>query len=1266
MKLFHWYLSAWLLESTVWLAGVFWASHAGADMKPFALERSEISGLLLVKEGSPASLTNSADPRLEPQIPQPSRSKYQIEGSAARRKMQAAYGRLPLSFEVNRGQAHNTVKFLSRGSRHSLFLTANEAVLQVATANFALRNEKSESQGSRSHNGKVGVHRRSSIRMLRPKSTARHPDLAVLRVQLVGSNPSPEVSGEQELPGKSQYFIGNDPRRWRIDVPNYSKIHYKNVYPGIDLVYYGNQQQLEYDFVVAPGGDPRSITLRFEGTVAKSGRPPLKIDAQGDLLLQTESGQISQSKAAVFQEVDGIRQPIVGSYVLKGKGEVGFDIGPYDPRKVLIIDPVLSYSTTGIGGTAIAVDAFGNAYVTGVASPGFITTPGAFQSSPGGGSCVSGPNLIPCPDILVAKLNPSGTELIYSTFLGGSGSDYGYGIAVDSAGNAYVTGTTTSANFPTTPDAFQTAPNKGSCGTTPACNNAFVTKLSAKGTALVYSTYLYGSSGGQGGNAIALDAAGNAYITGDRDGSGFVTRLNPTGSEAVYSTAGIGGSAIAVDHTGNAYVTGREGNDSFVTKLNADGSALVYSFRLGGTFPSYAAPPEEVEALTSIAVDSAGNAYVTGYTAYKDFPTTAGAPFQAPQGVGLCGSSLCRDAFISKLNAAGTDLIYSTYLGGSSIDYGNGIAVDLTGNAYVTGVTRSTDFPTTSGSLDSNVGSIFVTKLDAAGTALAYSLTLGSGSDNEGGNGIAVDAGGDVYVTGNASSGFPTTPGAFQPPSGSNDVFVAKVFDDLTLFVPVILSSSGQNNAFFTSELTLTNRAAKDVTLGFTYTAAFGGGSGTATDTLGAGQQRVVPDAIAYLKSLGMPIPDSGSRAGTLAVHFSELTSSFEGAVTVRTTTAVSQGRAGLAYPGIRTGLTEPSYLCGLRHNATDRTNVALQNTGSKEQGDITLRLTVFSGDLVVPLPPAIYEETLSPGGFRQISGILQSNGLLLSNGFVRIEPIRGTAPYYAYAVINDQASSDGSFVAPVPESLLTGRTGLTLPVIVETRSFDSELVVTNWSPFSRAVRFAFVAEGIQTPDSTANFTIVMGARQQLILSKVVQWMRQHKVAGVGSTQQAYAGPLFVSVPGGDVSSLFLGARTTSTTASGGNRYGVFYSAVPYGAASTKESWLYGLQQDSENRTNLGLLNTGETDGESDVFRIEVFYGETGRKVNTIDGITIHARRLTQISSLLEKYAPGIAQGYVRVTRTQGSNPFITYAVINDGAQAGQRSDDGAFVASSP
>ena len=954
--------------------------------------------------------------------------------------------------------------------------------------------------------------------------------------------------------------------------------------------------------------------------------------------------------------------------ILDGGKQVGFELGAYDAGLPLVIDPVLSYSVTGIGGSAIAVDAQGQAYVAGIANPSFVPTAGAFQPSPGGGTCVSGPNTIPCPDILIAKLNPSGTDLVYSTFLGGSGSDYPYGIAVDPAGNVYVTGATSSTNFPVTANALHPAHNRSVCGSispTAPCSNAFVTKLNATGSALVYSTYLNGASGGVGSNAIAVDTLGQAYVTGDRPSGGFVTKLNAAGTAAVYSAAAVGGAAIAVDSTGSAYTTGRKGADSFVSKLSPDGATTLYSFRLGGTFTTFSAPPEEVEALTGVAVDGAGNAYVTGYTAYKDFPTTAEAAFPKPPGLGICGNSLCRDAFVSKLNVTGTALVYSTFLGGDSIDYGTGIAVDSAGNAYVSGVTRSANFPSVPVGSSTVPGGAFVAKLNASGSALVFSTTLGASQTTEGACAVALDGSGSVFVTGTAGTSFPVTTGAFQPQTGANGGFVAKLFDDLMLFVPVILSSAGQNNSFFTSELTLTNRSTREVILEYTYTAAFGGGSGRVTDALPAGRQRVVPDAINYLRSLGLPIPETGNRVGTLGVRFSGLGSPTEGAVTVRTATPVNQGRVGLAYQGVPRGLTGPSYLFGLRHDTTDRSNVAIQNAGAASEGNITLRLTVFSGEPTFPaVSRTLPDEVLAPGEFRQLTGILQAGGLGLTNGFVRVERTAGVAPYFAYAVVNDQASSDGSFIAPVPDGV-SSASGLTIPVIVESASFRSELALTNGSAVTRTVRLALVADGIQASESTATVNVTLRSQEQLILPNLVQWMRQRGAAGLGSTTQPYVGALFVTVPGGDVAGINASARTSTRGESGG-QYGVSYSAIPYGVSVLPSVWIHGLQQNAENRSNLGVLNTGETDGNSSTFRLELYDGEIGQKVATVEGLQVAPRRLLQISSLFEQYAPATRQGYVRIIRISGANPFIAYSVINDGASPGQRTGDGAFLSSSP
>jgi hypothetical protein len=486
--------------------------------------------------------------------------------------------------------------------------------------------------------------------------------------------------------------------------------------------------------------------------------------------------------------------------------------------------------------------------------------------------------------------------------------------------------------------------------------------------------------------------------------------------------------------------------------------------------------------------------------------------------------------------------------------------------------------------------------------------------------------------------------------------------NELTLFVPLVLSSAGANNSFFTSELVLTNRGFTDAAVQVTYTAAFGGGSGTASTSLPAGRQQIVPDAIAYLKSIGIPIPDSGDRGGTLAVRFS----SPEGAVTVRTTTALAEGRAGLAYPGIpvTAALTGTSYLCGLRQTGRDRSNVAIQNAGSPADGDVVLRLTVISGDPEAPLSQVLPDEILSPGSFRQISAILHSNGLSLANGYVRIERVDGKAPYYAYAVINDAVTSDGSFVPAIAEDTLAGRTGLTLPVIVETGSLTSELVLTNWSTMAKTIRFAYVAQAIQAADNTANFVMQLRSGEQMILQNLVQLLRDRGVSGVGPVGQTYAGALFATIDDGDFGGVSVGARTTA--AGGGGYYGVSYMAVPYGTAARTSAWLYGLQQNAENRTNLALINTGETDGKPDLFSIELFDGDTGNRVNIVEEIPINAKAWKQLDSILALYAPGTRQGYARVTRAAGSNPFIAYSIVNDGGRSGERTGDGAFVSSSP
>src|SRR5882762_4860707 len=626
-----------------------------------------------------------------------------------------AYGKTPLQFEANRGQTHKDVHFLSRGPGYSLFLTTDETVLVLSKPNAdATRDARTQARANP----------------------------VALRMSLVGAARKAQVSGLDELPGKANYFIGKDRSKWRTNVPTYAKVQYQNVYPGIDLVYYGNQRQLEYDFVVAPGADPKRIVLGFKGA------DKLEIDAQGELVLHAAGADLRQHKPIIYQEIDGVRYDIAGGYVRKGASRVGFEVAAYDTNRPLVIDPMLSYSTYvgGSGndvGRGIAVDAEGSAYIVGVTdSIDFPTTPGALQPQ-----VVSGGN-----HLFVTKLNPTGSALVYSTYLGGSNpNDRPFSIAVDANGSAYLTGSTFSADFPTTAGAFQPM-FAGPSGTT----DAFVTKLDPTGSALVYSTYL----GGTGlfielGSGIAVDGAGNAYVAGTTSSRDFPTA-------AAFQPALAGG-----DRFGAA--------NAFVTKLNPSGTGLVYSTYLGGV--SFRA----VDEALGIAVDTAGNAYVTGFTTSDNFPTTPDAFRRSIHRIGP--SSLPQDAFVTKFDPAGS-LVYSTYLGGKSDDVGSGIAVDAHGNAYVTGGTGSSDFPTTAGAFQPASGFAFVTKLNPTGSALVYSTRF-SGFSGAGSNGIAVDTAGNAYVTGvvhpicgrfSCFTDFPTTPGAFQPNfgGGNADGFVTK------------------------------------------------------------------------------------------------------------------------------------------------------------------------------------------------------------------------------------------------------------------------------------------------------------------------------------------------------------------------------------------------------------------------------------------------------------------------------------------------------------
>ncbi len=665
-------------------------------------------------------------------------------------EVDAPYGRLPMAFEVNQGQTDSAVHFLARGQGYGLYLTADEAVL-------SLRAPSSQSD-------------------------------AVVRMRIAGVSPHARISGADELTGVSNYFVGNDPGRWHTNIPNYAKVKYSGVYPGVDLVYYGNQQSLEYDFVVAPGADPNAIALDFKGVHG------LQVSEAGDLVLVTGNGDLVQHKPVIYQNVDGQRRVIDGSYVVQGT-RARFQVARYDHTRPLVIDPTLAYSTYFGGkdfddGYGIAVDASGAAYVTGFIYSSYF--PGTW-----GRECPTNGN----GDAFVAKLSRDGSQLVYSTVLGGSGQDLAHGIAVDSKGGAYITGYTHSQDFPTTRSAVQER-----FLSTTAGQNAFVARLDANG-GLSYSTYL-GGSGSDVGQSIAVDSSDNAYVTGYTSSgnfpttsrafqkslnglqNAFITKLNASGSAVEYSTL-LGGNdydfgfGIAVNKAGNAYVTGTTygifsdtfpttsnayqvtasgSGDAFVSKLSADGSTLVYSTFLGGA---------GYDGGRGIALDTSGNAYVTGYTQSNAFPTTAGAAQTTLNGT--------EDAFVTKLNSDGSGLVYSTYLGGSGNDAGFGVAVGANGYAYITGFTQSVDFPTTTTAVQTANGTgkePFVAALSASGAQIAYSTYLG-GSNGDGAYAIAVDSSNNAYVTGYTNSvDFPVTTGAYRTElttGASQDAFIAKL-----------------------------------------------------------------------------------------------------------------------------------------------------------------------------------------------------------------------------------------------------------------------------------------------------------------------------------------------------------------------------------------------------------------------------------------------------------------------------------------------------------
>lgn len=670
-------------------------------------------------------------------------------------EIQDAMNRLPLYFIQNKGQLNEQIKFHLKIRQANVYFTSAEIVYQFSF-------EESSAQ------------RR----------------IENIRLSFVGSNSQVKISGQDESQARFNFFRGNDPEKWVSDAQTYQRILYKELYPNTDLIVEGNTGILKHEYLVKPGGDARDIRLRYEGI------KNLRVNENGELEIGTTSGVLREGKPISYQMIDGQRVDVDTDYVIGEENTVGFEVGEYRKDCDLVIDPWLVYSTF-LGGVTfdyaqdIALDEEGNVYVTGhTGSDDFPTTTVTYDGTWNGGN----------NDVFVTKLNVSGSALIYSTYLGGAGDDRGYGIAVNANGYAYVTGSTSSTDFPTTLDGYDTSHND--------LTDVFVTRITVTGNHLFYSTFV-GGWGTDEGHAIAVDRSDNAYVTGKTDSANFpatggafdqthgggddvfVLKVNYSGEDLSYCTfmgwtADEEGNGIAVDNANCAYITGKTtstffpvttttydssynmGGDMFVSKLNSSGSDLHYSTFIGGSSEDYG---------KDIAPDSSGNAYVVGTTYSTNYPT-AGSRYDNTHN----GS---RDVVVTKLNAAGTSLLYSTFLGGSGSDWGEGIAIDHLGNAYINGYTFSTNFPTTPGAYsDSRSGAaydVIVSCLSTASSHLIFSTYLGGEFDDEG-KAIAIDKGRCIYITGHTSSSdFPTTPGAYDRTfQGSGGGFSAQGNDPLS------------------------------------------------------------------------------------------------------------------------------------------------------------------------------------------------------------------------------------------------------------------------------------------------------------------------------------------------------------------------------------------------------------------------------------------------------------------------------------------------------
>ncbi len=881
------------------------------------------------------------------------------------------WARVPLTFEANRGQAEESVKFLSRMPGYTVWLTPAEVVLALRT----------------------------------PATANALPVLQVVPMRWVGGRPAPAVEGLAPKAARSHDLLGDDPAVWVTDAAHVARVRYAGVYDGIDVEVYGAGSRLEYDVRVAPGADPSAIRLEFDGVRR------LRVTRAGDLELVLPHGVLTQSRPVAYQVIEGRRTPVAARFVTRGRGQVAFALGAYDRGHELVIDPVLDYSSY-LGGSgmdralAVATDASGHIYETGVTNSANFPVKGAFQTTLAGSE-----------EVFVTKLNPAGSDLVYSTFLGGTGNDRGERIAVDASGNAIVAGWSTSTNS-LRANAFQNTYGSNA--------DAFVTKLNAKGNGLVFSTYVGGDSADYAFH-VATDNTGAAYTVGSTESNNFpvanpfrstragardafVSKFSPSGS-LVYSTYLAGsardeGYGIAVGSGGEAYVTGHTASsnfpvvnafratygggsyDAFVTKLSPTGSSAVFSTFLGGSSDDFG---------TAISVDGAGQAHVAGYTWSTNFPVLGGAQMS---------HAGARDVFLVKFSASGTSLAYGTYLGGSTNDYAYGLAISGSGEAYVVGETASSNFPIWQGHQTTYGGGsadAFLTAFTPDGNAISYSTFLG-GSQLDYAWGVAERGGSVVLVGQTGSSNFPVA-NAYRATyaGGADDAFIARIGFGVQYpyryWIPSASRGSGSGGSQWRTDLGIlnTNGARTDVELVFYSTS----GTKTSTTFVAPNSQSILTDVVGQVGSSGNGALEVRA---TLPVKVSSRTYNLNvpSAACYPNATLGQNLDAWTAQQGLVAG--ETAFLPQLVENPAYRCNISLTNMGA---ASASVKVELFDG---AGTKLGEYTESLAAGQFKQKARPFfnhasppQTN---MSRGYAKVTVLSGNG-IVAYASVIDNVTQD-------------------------------------------------------------------------------------------------------------------------------------------------------------------------------------------------------------------------------------------------------------------